>query len=82
MAQDQSALESGALAGVDFDASMCRFATMNYLLSTGLPFDSPPPVTAGTRLPRHDTSATERHGLQPAVPVDRAAARRTHRPVA
>ena len=50
-------LQSGALAGVDFDASMCRFATMNYLLSTGLPFDSPPPVTAGNSLAQNDTSA-------------------------
>ena len=36
---------------------MCRFATMNYLLSTGLPFDSPPPVTAGNSLAQNDTSA-------------------------
>lgn len=57
MAQDQRRLEPGALAGVDFDASMCRFATMNYLLSTGLPFDSPPPVTAGNSLAQTDASA-------------------------
>ena len=54
MAQDKTRLGSGALTGVDFDASMCRFATMNYLLSTGLPFDSPPPVKARNSLAENE----------------------------
>jgi type I restriction enzyme M protein len=57
MAQDQTRLESGALTGVDFDASMCRFATMNYLLSTGLPFNSPPPVKAGNSIAANEKGA-------------------------
>lgn len=57
MAQDQTRLEGGALTGADFDASMCRFATMNYLLSTGLPFDSPPPVTAANSLAKKEEGA-------------------------
>ena len=54
MAQDKTRLGSGALTGVDFDASMCRFATMNYLLSTGLPFDSPPPMKARNSLAENE----------------------------
>jgi type I restriction enzyme M protein len=45
------------LTGVDFDLSMCRFATMNYLLSTGLPFNSPPPVIAGNSLAENENGA-------------------------
>ena len=78
MAQDQRRLAAGALTGVDFDASMCRFATMNYLLSTGLPFDSPPPVKGRELACREREGRSDRHRLQPAVPVDRAAARRTY----
>jgi len=58
MAQDRTRLEGDALTGVDFDASMCRFATMNYLLSTGLPFNSPPPVRAGNSLSESEKSAS------------------------
>lgn len=54
MAQDQKRLEVGASTGVDFDVSMCRFATMNYLLSTGLPFNSPPPVRAANSLAENE----------------------------
>jgi type I restriction enzyme M protein len=57
MAQDQTRLEGGALTGVDFDASMCRFATMNYLLSTGLPFNSPPPAKVGNSLAESEKGA-------------------------
>lgn len=44
MARDETPLASGAVTGADFDPIMCRFATMNYLLSTGERFDSAPPV--------------------------------------
>ena len=47
---DETPLAPGALTGADFDLSMCRFATMNYLLSTGLPFNSPASVKAGNSL--------------------------------
>ena len=57
MAQDQTRLEGAALTGVDFDVSMCRFATMNYLLSTGLPFNSPPPVKAENSLAENEKGA-------------------------
>ena len=42
---------------MDFDLSMCRFATMNYLLSTGVPFNSPPPVKAKNSLAENEKSA-------------------------
>ena len=57
MAQDQARLEADALTGADFHASMCRFATMNYLLSTGLPFNSPPPVKAKNSLAENEKGA-------------------------
>ncbi len=44
MARDETPLALGAVTGADFDPIMCRFATMNYLLSTGERFDSPAPV--------------------------------------
>lgn len=44
MARDATPLPTGAVIGADFDPIMCRFATMNYLLSTGERFDRPPPV--------------------------------------
>ena len=44
MARDETPLAPGAVTGADFDRDMCRFATMNYLLSTGERFDSPAPV--------------------------------------
>jgi type I restriction enzyme M protein len=44
MARDEAPLAPGAVTGADFDPIMCRFATMNYMLSTGERFDSQPPV--------------------------------------
>jgi type I restriction enzyme M protein len=44
MARDEAPLPQGAVTGADFDPIMCRFATMNYMLSTGERFDSQPPV--------------------------------------
>jgi type I restriction enzyme M protein len=43
-------LQSGAVTGADFDPIMCRLGTMNYLLSTGEPLDSSPPVQGGNSL--------------------------------
>ena len=57
MAQDQTRLRARALTGADFDPSMCRFATMNYLLSTGLPFNSPPPVKTENSLAENEKGA-------------------------
>jgi type I restriction enzyme M protein len=56
MAEDGARLEAGAISGADFDPTMCRFATMNYLLSTGAPFDSTPPVKRRTSLAEPETS--------------------------
>jgi type I restriction enzyme M protein len=44
MARAAAPLAPGAVTGADFDPIMCRFTTMNYLLSTGDRFDSPPPA--------------------------------------
>jgi len=56
MAKDGTKLEAGAVNGADFDPIMCRFATMNYLLSTGTPFDSAPPVKRRNSLAQPETS--------------------------
>jgi type I restriction enzyme M protein len=55
MAEDGAKLEAGAVSGADFDPTMCRFATMNYLLSTGAPFDSTPPVKRQNSLAEPET---------------------------
>ena len=58
MARDRDSPGSRArVTGADFDPIMCRFATMNYLLSTGLPFDSPPPVQAENSLAEPEKGA-------------------------
>jgi type I restriction enzyme M protein len=56
MAEDGAKLEASAVSGTDFDPIMCRFATMNYLLSTGAPFDSAPPVKRRNSLAHPETS--------------------------
>ncbi|MFC5180780.1 HsdM family class I SAM-dependent methyltransferase [Actinomadura harenae] len=37
-------IAEGALTGYDFDERLCRFATMNVLLSFGRPFNAPPTI--------------------------------------
>ena len=56
-ANDGDPAADGAVTGTDFDPIMCRFATMNYLLSTGLPLDSPPPVRQRNSLAQPETRA-------------------------
>lgn len=50
MAAAGQPLAPAVVSGIDFDVSMGRFSAMNYLLSTGLPFNLPSPVTVKNSL--------------------------------